>query len=48
MDKSSKQIEEEAVDFFKLALKNLNISTEKFLKEIENLSGTVISIFTKM
>ena len=37
MDKSSKQIEEEAVDFFKLAL-----------KEIENLSGTVISIFTKM
>ena len=34
--------------FFKLALKNLNIITEKFLKEIENLSGTVISIFTKM
>ena len=48
MDKSSKQIEEEAVDYFKLALKNLNIITEKFLKEIENLSGTVISIFTKM
>ena len=48
MDKSSKQIEEEAVDFFKLALKNLNIITEKFLKEIENLSVTVISIFTKM
>ena len=28
MDKSSKQIEEEAVDFFKLALKNLNINRE--------------------
>lgn len=47
MVKSSKQIEEDAVDYLKLALKNLNILTEKFPKEIENPSGTVISIFIK-
>lgn len=45
MSKSSKQIEEDAIDYLKLVLKNLNILTEKFLKGIENLSGMVVSIF---